>query len=456
MSQPVTRHLTILLTDIKGFTDKTSRRSRSDIQALLDKHRELVLPTLEGRGGRLVKTIGDAFLMVFESPTDAVLAGIAVQDVLSKHNAEIPEDDRIEVRIAINSGEVNLADNDVFGEPVNITARIESIAKAGEVFFTEAVYLAMNKTEVPSSEVGLLQLKGIPEKVRVYKVRKESPVGSAESAPRPASGFFEALRGAPGAAEPKAFAVPSGPAGRPPLWRRGVAVLIDVVLVGMLVGILTGRESDQVHMGYKVPKDDPLERLAQGETVVGEDGTKVRLGKEGLRVEGNDGTKVSLGKGGIQVDSKNGKVALDKTGVQVDSKNAKVAVGKAGVQVDAHRDKDEDDEDATLYEKDGLSVRRGHRRKNVAFPLFWLLYSTLFLGIWRATPGKRVLKLEVVRVDGASFEWKDAFVRSLFSLISGYAMLFGYFWALWERDRRGWHDLWAGTVVRSRPEAAIK
>ena len=89
------------------------------------------------------------------------------------------EHDRIEIRVAINQGEVNLADNDVFGEAVNITARIEAVADAGDVFFTEAIYLAMNKREVPSSEVGLLQLKGIPEKVRVYRVRPEQPGGAA-------------------------------------------------------------------------------------------------------------------------------------------------------------------------------------------------------------------------------------------------------------------------------------
>ncbi|MBI5242540.1 MAG: adenylate/guanylate cyclase domain-containing protein [Elusimicrobia bacterium] len=96
---PVTRHLTILFTDIKGFTDKTSQRSRSKIQELLDRHREIVLPVLEGRGGKLIKTIGDAFLMIFESPTDAVLAGVDVQEALARHNAEAPEDDRIEVRV---------------------------------------------------------------------------------------------------------------------------------------------------------------------------------------------------------------------------------------------------------------------------------------------------------------------------------------------------------------------
>jgi class 3 adenylate cyclase len=175
MSEPATRHLTILLTDIKGFTDKTSHKSRAGITTMLDDHRAVVLPILEGRGGRLIKTIGDAFLVTFESPTNAVLAGVSVQDALAKRNAGRAADDRLDIRIAINAGEVNVIDNDVFGEAVNITARIEGIAEAGQVYFTEAVYLAMNKTEVPSSEIGLVQLKGIPEKIRVYKVRAEQP-----------------------------------------------------------------------------------------------------------------------------------------------------------------------------------------------------------------------------------------------------------------------------------------
>ena len=58
MPTPVTRHLTILLTDIKGFTDKTSHKSRAEIQLMLDRHKELVLPVLQDKGGKLVKTIG--------------------------------------------------------------------------------------------------------------------------------------------------------------------------------------------------------------------------------------------------------------------------------------------------------------------------------------------------------------------------------------------------------------
>ena len=142
MADSVGRNLTILLTDIKEFTPKTSGMSRQDILNLLAKHKEIVLPILENRGGKLVKTMGDAFLVVFESPTDAVLAGVEVQDALKKYNENKSDKDRIDVRIAINQGEVTLTDNDVFGEPVNITSRLESVAKDGEVFFTEAVYLA--------------------------------------------------------------------------------------------------------------------------------------------------------------------------------------------------------------------------------------------------------------------------------------------------------------------------
>jgi adenylate cyclase len=88
------------------------------------------------------------------------------------------------VRLAINVGEVRLESNDVFGEPVNIAARVEGLAEAGEVYFTEAVYLAMNKAEVPSKEVGAFELKGIPGKIRVFHVprapyRVEAPSASA-------------------------------------------------------------------------------------------------------------------------------------------------------------------------------------------------------------------------------------------------------------------------------------
>lgn len=379
------RNLTILLTDIKGFTDKTSRKSRHDIMAMLDKHKELVLPTLEGRGGRLIKTIGDAFLMVFDSPTDAVLAGVAVQEALRAYNADKAEDDRIEVRIAINSGEVSLTENDIFGEPVNITARIESVAEAGEVFFTEAVYLAMNKNEVPSAEVGLLQLKGIPEKIRVYKVRREHPVG-ALAGPAPLKSSKARLVEP---ARPDAAAAPAPRAGAP-LKSRALALLLDLILCGTLAAVLTGDRDEAVRVRAN-PKGVVVER--GGEPIVRIDGKNVKI---------NDGEDV--------------KVDITPMGIEVDDSSAP------------------------------------RKRGRDPFPLFWLLYSVLFLKLWGTTPGGRIMKLRVVGCDREDepLQWKHVLTRSLLTLVSASAAGLGFLWALWDKDKKGWHDRLANTKVVER------
>jgi adenylate cyclase len=176
-----TANLAIVFTDIKGFTERTSRQTHEENQRLLQVHHDLLAPLFEAFGGRILKSIGDAFLVTFESPTQAVLSGVAIQDRLWQYNRSAPESDQLHVRVAINVGEVRVESNDVFGEPVNIAARVEGIAEAGEVYFTEAVYLSMNKAEVPSEEVGAFELKGIPGKIRVFRVpkapyRMEAPV----------------------------------------------------------------------------------------------------------------------------------------------------------------------------------------------------------------------------------------------------------------------------------------
>ncbi len=168
-----TRNLTIMFTDIKGFTERTSGSTRDDMNAWLAAHERLLVPVFEHFAGTIVKTIGDAFLVYFESPTDAVLCGVTIQEVLRQHNANASERERLEVRVAINVGEVQLKDNDLLGEAVNIAARLEGITEAGEVWFTDAVFQTMNRSEAPSSEVGERVFKGIPHPIRVYRVITE-------------------------------------------------------------------------------------------------------------------------------------------------------------------------------------------------------------------------------------------------------------------------------------------
>ncbi len=111
-----TKHLTIMFTDIKGFTYKTSLSSREQLKIYLELHDNLVRPIFERYSGKVIKTIGDAFLVVFDSPTNAVLCGIKIQDVLDEHNKKASKEDKLEVRVAINSGEVGIKNDDVFGE----------------------------------------------------------------------------------------------------------------------------------------------------------------------------------------------------------------------------------------------------------------------------------------------------------------------------------------------------
>ncbi len=165
-----TENLTIIFVDIAGFTERTGRQSRAQNAAWLQRFEQLVMPLLRAFGGRRVKAIGDAYLCTFPSPTNALLFGMAAQDRLYEHARGVSADEAFRIRVAVNAGEVRLRRGDVYGEPVNVAARVEGITPAGEIWFTEAVYLAMTRSEVPAEKVGSHELKGVAESVTLYRV----------------------------------------------------------------------------------------------------------------------------------------------------------------------------------------------------------------------------------------------------------------------------------------------
>src|SRR5437870_10307649 len=138
-----TRNLAIVFTDIAGFTARTARQTHEENRRLLEAHDALLKPVFRAFGGKVIKAIGDAFLVVFPSPSEAVLCGTAVQDRLWQWNRRAPEGLRLDVRIAINVGEVRLERDDVFGAPVNVASRVEAIARPGQVVFTDSVWQAI-------------------------------------------------------------------------------------------------------------------------------------------------------------------------------------------------------------------------------------------------------------------------------------------------------------------------
>ena len=169
-----TENLAIVLTDIAGYTETTQNQSRQDNARLLNTHNRILYPIIKRYQGRHVKSIGDALLLVFRSPTDAMLCAMAMQDALFEFNRNNTKEQQIHIRVAASLGEVRVTRHDVFGEAVNVTSRIESITPPDEIYMSEAVYMAMNKAEVPSQEVGRRELKGISGPIRIFNIPRFS------------------------------------------------------------------------------------------------------------------------------------------------------------------------------------------------------------------------------------------------------------------------------------------
>jgi Protein kinase domain len=133
-----------------------------------------LLPILRGYGGRLAQSTSSTRVVVFTAPTDALNCGTALQDFLFEQNGMVPDPEQRFLRIGVNLGEVDLQRGVVSGEPVELTHRIDEVVEAGDVTFTEAVYLAMNRSQVRSETIGVKGLPGIDHPVKLYRVMRES------------------------------------------------------------------------------------------------------------------------------------------------------------------------------------------------------------------------------------------------------------------------------------------
>src|SRR6266702_7295934 len=133
--------------------------------------RGLIEPSITGHHGRLVKTTGDGFIAIFDSPVEAVRCSIVIQQNLVGRNASLPKDSRIEYRIGVNLGDVIVEPDDVYGDGVNIATRIEGIAQPGQVYISGAIYEQIKHKVVCGYEsLGDRKVKNITDPVRVYRV----------------------------------------------------------------------------------------------------------------------------------------------------------------------------------------------------------------------------------------------------------------------------------------------
>ena len=153
-----------------GYT-ALSQRDEARALHLLEKHNTLIRSVLSKHRGREVKTIGDAFLLEFESTLDATLCAIEIQQKLHAYNLTVAEVDRINIRIGIHEGDVVHRGPDVFGDTVNIASGVESFAGSGGICITEPVYLQVrNKILHSIAKLSEQKLKNVELPINLYKV----------------------------------------------------------------------------------------------------------------------------------------------------------------------------------------------------------------------------------------------------------------------------------------------
>lgn len=168
-----TRLVAIMKTDIRGFTNRVSRMSAIDLSDLLGSHKRLITQVVKSHGGQVIKGEGDAFWIVFESVTRAALAGMEIQEELRIQQSGKGDDERLAVRIVITAGDVLFRDNDIFGEAVNLAARIEGITPADEIYLSRAADLALNHAEVRTQPVGEFMFKGFEARETVLRIDRQ-------------------------------------------------------------------------------------------------------------------------------------------------------------------------------------------------------------------------------------------------------------------------------------------
>jgi adenylate cyclase len=178
---PVRRLAAILAADVAGYSRLMGADEEGTHERLKAHRRELVDPKIGEHSGRIVKTTGDGMLVEFPSVVDAVRCAAALQRAMVDREAAIPEDLRIRYRIGINLGDVIVDGDDIFGDGVNVAARLEALAEPGGICISRMVRDQIrDKLAYAFEDLGEQSVKNIARPVRVYAWR---PEGVADLSP---------------------------------------------------------------------------------------------------------------------------------------------------------------------------------------------------------------------------------------------------------------------------------
>ena len=161
----------IVVGDISGYSRLMQIDEEGTHNRVKRIERDLIEPSITEHYGKLVKTTGDGFIAIFDSPVEAVRCSIVIQQNLIGRNAALPKNSWIEYRIGVNLGDVIVEPDDVYGDGVNIASRLEGIADPGQVYISGGIYEQIKHKLVCGYEsLGDRKIKNITDPVRVYRV----------------------------------------------------------------------------------------------------------------------------------------------------------------------------------------------------------------------------------------------------------------------------------------------
>ena len=182
----------ILAADVVGYTRLMEAHEENTHTRLMQLRSEILDPGVTAQNGRIVKNTGDGFLATFDTARDATRCALSLQEAVAVNTAGMPADERISFRIGLNAADIIVEENDVYGEGVNIAARLQNYAQAGGVVISGAVAEQIGRDlDVSVIDLGDLHLRNMGRPVRVYALHRsmqpaklvgEAPAGSE---PRP-------------------------------------------------------------------------------------------------------------------------------------------------------------------------------------------------------------------------------------------------------------------------------
>src|SRR5215475_15190087 len=171
MTRDQRRLAAIVSADVAGYSRLMGQDESRTLAALKAHRRELLDPKIAEYGGRIVKTTGDGLLLDFSSVVDAVRCAVDVQRGMVLRNAQVPAAEKIEFRIGINVGDIIIDSDDIFGDGVNVAARLQALAQPGGICVSKVVRdQVLDKLSFAFEELGAHHVKNIARPVEVFRV----------------------------------------------------------------------------------------------------------------------------------------------------------------------------------------------------------------------------------------------------------------------------------------------